>query len=222
MLDFKIISLIIFVVSYVLFIFFTHKKTLIAVLGSVFLILSGAISFKQAFFAVNWNVMGIFVGTLVVADIFMKSRVPAYIAEIIVDKATIRTVAILFICALTGFISAFVENVATVLIVAPIALSLAKKLKISPVHMMIAIAISSNLQGAATLIGDPPSMLLAGFAKMNFTDFFFYHGKPSIFFAVQIGTVVSFFILYAVFRSHRQKVELIEVEKVKSGFRQRF
>ncbi|HNV23366.1 MAG TPA: SLC13 family permease, partial [Candidatus Omnitrophota bacterium] len=68
----------------------------------------------------------------------------------------------------------------------------------------------------ATLIGDPPSMLLAGFAKMNFTDFFFYHGKPSIFFAVQIGTVVSFFILYAVFRSHRQKVELIEVEKVKS------
>ncbi len=216
MLDFKIISLIIFVVSYVLFIFFTHKKTLIAVLGSVFLILSGAISFKQAFFAVNWNVMGIFVGTLVVADIFMKSRVPAYIAEIIVDKAKNTTWAILFICALTGFISAFVENVATVLIVAPIALSLAKKLKISPVHMMIAIAISSNLQGAATLIGDPPSMLLAGFAKMNFTDFFFYHGKPSIFFAVQIGTVVSFFILYAVFRSHRQKVELIEVEKVKS------
>nr|HPN87781.1 SLC13 family permease [Candidatus Omnitrophota bacterium] len=197
-------------------IFFTHKKTLIAVLGSVFLILSGAISFKQAFFAVNWNVMGIFVGTLVVADIFMKSRVPAYIAEIIVDKAKNTTWAILFICALTGFISAFVENVATVLIVAPIALSLAKKLKISPVHMMIAIAISSNLQGAATLIGDPPSMLLAGFAKMNFTDFFFYHGKPSIFFAVQIGTVVSFFILYAVFRSHRQKVELIEVEKVKS------
>lgn len=216
MLDFKIISLIIFVVSYVLFIFFTHKKTLIAVLGSVFLILSGAISLKQAFFAVNWNVMGIFVGTLVVADIFMKSRVPAYIAEIIVDKAKNTTWAILFICALTGFISAFVENVATVLIVAPIALSLAKKLKISPVHMMIAIAISSNLQGAATLIGDPPSMLLAGFAKMNFTDFFFYHGKPSIFFAVQIGTVVSFFILYAVFRSHRQKVELIEVEKVKS------
>ena len=73
--------------------------------------------------------------------------------------------------------------VATLLIVAPVALSLAKKLDISPLKMIIAIAISSNLQGAATLIGDPPSMLLGGYSKMHFLDFFFYHGKPSIFFA---------------------------------------
>jgi len=160
--------------------------------------------------------MGIFVGTLAVADVFMKSRVPAYLAEIIVDRAKNTCWAVLFICFLTGFISAFVENVATVLIVAPIALSLAKKLKISPVNMMIAIAISSNLQGAATLIGDPPSMLLGGFARMNFGDFFFYRGRMSIFFAVQIGAFASFLVLYAIFRKHREKVELLEVEKVRS------
>jgi Na+/H+ antiporter NhaD/arsenite permease-like protein len=117
---------------------------------------------------------------------------------------------------LTGFISAFVENVATVLIVAPIALALAKKLKINPMKMMIAIAISSNLQGTATLIGDPPSMLLGGFAKMNFGDFFFYKGRPSIFFAVELGAFVSFFVLYYIFRDQRQKMRLIPVEKVKS------
>jgi len=170
----------------------------------------------EAFVSINWNVMGIFVGTLVVADIFMQSRVPAYIAELIVDRARSTCWAILLICLLTGFISAFVENVATVLIVAPIALALAKKLKINPVRMMISIAISSNLQGTATLIGDPPSMLLGGFAKMNFMDFFFYKGRPSIFFAVELGAIASFFVLYFIFRKQREKMQLVPVEKVRS------
>jgi len=82
--------------------------------------------------------------------------------------------------------------------------------------MMIAIAVSSNLQGAATLIGDPPSMLLGGAAKMNFGDFFFYKSKPSIFFAVEIGALASFIVLYFIFANCRDKVKLIPVEKVKS------
>ncbi|MBU1913382.1 MAG: TRAP transporter large permease subunit [Candidatus Omnitrophica bacterium] len=212
----KIIPLLIFIACYILFIFLPKRRTIIAVLGAILLILLQSLSLKQAFYAINWNVMGIFVGTLVVADIFMESRVPAYIAEIIVDKAKNTAWSILLICALTGFISAFVENVATVLIVAPIALSLAKKLKISPVNMMIGIAISSNLQGAATLIGDPPSMLLGGFAKMNFMDFFFYKGRPSIFFAVELGAIASFFILYYIFRGHKEKAQIVPVEKVRS------
>jgi Na+/H+ antiporter NhaD/arsenite permease-like protein len=212
------VSLLIFIVAYVLFVLLPKKRTLVAVCGAFLLILTCTVSLKEAFFSINWNVMGIFVGTLVVADIFMKSRVPAYFAEIIVDKAKSTCWAILFICLLTGFISAFVENVATVLIVAPIALSLARKLKMNPVNMMIGIAISSNLQGTATLIGDPPSMLLGGFAKMNFMDFFFYKGKPSIFFAVELGALASFVVLYFVFKGHKEKAELIHVEQVKSWF----
>ncbi|MFH1370621.1 MAG: SLC13 family permease [Planctomycetota bacterium] len=212
----KAASLTLFILAYVLFVFLPHRRTIVAVCGAVLTVALGAVSVKEAFWAINWNVMGIFVGTLVVADVFMESRVPAYLAEVIVDKAKNTAWAILAICALTGFISAFVENVATVLIVAPIALSLARKLKINPVKMMIAIAISSNLQGTATLIGDPPSMLLGGFAKMNFMDFFFYHGKPSIFFAVELGALASFVVLFFIFRTHRQKTELVSVERVKS------
>lgn len=214
--DPKIISLLIFIVAYVLFIILPQRRSMVALGGSLLLILSGAISLKEAFLSVNWNVMGIFVGTLILADVFMQSRVPAYIAEIVVDKAKSTAWAILFICILSGFISAFVENVATVLIVAPIALALAKKLKINPMNMMIAIAVSSNLQGTATLIGDPPSMLLGGFAKMNFGDFFFYRGKPSIFFAVELGAFVSFFVLYLIFKKHKIKTQLIPIEKVRS------
>jgi len=214
--DAKFIALLIFIISYALFVILPPKRTIVALGGSLLLVLTQAISLKEAFLAVNWNVMGIFVGTLIIADVFMQSRVPAYVAEIIVDKARSTTWSILFICLLTGIISAFVENVATVLIVAPIALALAKKLKINPTQMMIAIAVSSNLQGTATLIGDPPSMLLGGFAKMNFGDFFIYKGKPSIFFAVELGALVSFFVLYSIFSKHKEKVQLVPVEKVKS------
>ncbi|MDD3344941.1 MAG: SLC13 family permease [Candidatus Omnitrophica bacterium] len=210
------IALFIFIFSYLSFVIFPQKRTLAAFAGGVLLILTRVLSWGEAFSAVNWNVMGIFVGTLAVADVFMRSRVPAYCAEIIVDKAKNTLWAILFICALTGFISAFVENVATVLIVAPIALSLAKKLKMNPVSMMIAIAVSSNLQGAATLIGDPPSMLLGGVAKMNFGDFFLYKGRLSIFFAVELGALASLVVLYFLFARHRQKTRIIPVEKVSS------
>ncbi|MBP7088649.1 MAG: anion permease [Candidatus Omnitrophica bacterium] len=212
----SMIALIIFLLAYILFILLPRKRTLVALIGALVIILSRSISLPEAFWAINWNVMGIFVGTLVLADVFMESRVPAYLAEIIVAKAKNTCWAILFICLMTGFISAFVENVATVLIVAPVALALAKKLKINPVSMMIAIAISSNLQGAATLIGDPPSMLLGGFAKMNFMDFFFYKDKPSIFFAVELGALASFGVLYFIFRKNKDKAAVISVEKVNS------
>jgi Na+/H+ antiporter NhaD/arsenite permease-like protein len=214
----KIITAVLFVLAYILFIFLPYRRTIVAVAAAGLVILLGAISPKDAFFAINWNVMGIFVGMLIVADVFMESRVPAYLAELIVDKARNTAWAILALCAMTGFISAFVENVATVLIVAPIALSLARKIELNPVKMMIAIAISSNLQGAATLVGDPPSMLLGGFAKMNFMDFFFYRGRPSIFFAVEIGAIVSLLVLFFIFRKQRHKPELVPVENVKSWF----
>jgi Na+/H+ antiporter NhaD/arsenite permease-like protein len=200
------IALGVFVLAYGLFVALPSRRSLVGVVAAGVLIVTRTIPLGVALTeGINWNVMGIFVGTLIAADYFIESRMPAYLAETIVNKAPNTTWAILFICALTGFISAFVENVATVLIVAPVALSLARKLRINPVNMMIGIAISSNLQGTATLIGDPPSMLLGGFAKMTFMDFFFYQGKPSIFFAVELGALVSFGVLYWAFRKETEK-----------------
>ncbi len=212
----NLLTLFVFIFAYILFVFLPTRRTLVALGASAVLLIFKAITPIEAFGAVNWNVMGIFVGTLVVADVFMESRVPAYIAEVIVVRVASIRWASLAICLMTGIISAFVENVATVLIVAPIALALARKLQMNPVKMMIAIAVSSNLQGAATLIGDPPSMLLGGFAKMTFMDFFLYRGKPSIFFAVELGALTSFIVLYYIFRRHKEKAALVAIEKVKS------
>lgn len=214
--DKSLCALIVFIAAYTFFVIAPRRRMLTALGASLILVLAKVISLPDAFLAVNWNVMGIFVGTLIVADIFMESRVPAYLAEMIVSRARSTGWAIVFICVLTGFISAFVENVATVLIVAPIALSLARKLAINPTQMMVALAVSSNLQGCATLIGDPPSMLLGGFARMNFGDFFVYQGRPSIFFAVELGALVSFMVLYWFFRPLRQKVVPVPEETVRS------
>ncbi|MCM8823981.1 MAG: SLC13 family permease, partial [Candidatus Omnitrophica bacterium] len=137
-------------------------------------------------------------------------------ASKVVNYCQDTTLAIISLCVLSGFISAFVENVATLLIMAPIALSLAKKLEINPTNILIAIAISSNLQGCATLIGDPPSMLLGGFAKMSFWDFFFYRNRPSIFFAVELGALFSIIVLGYMFRKYSKKNNYVEIERIKS------
>jgi Na+/H+ antiporter NhaD/arsenite permease-like protein len=111
-----------------------------------------------------------------------------------------------------------VENVATVLIVAPIAFEVAKKLKANPIPFLIGIAVSSNLQGCATLIGDSPSIILALSSGMNFMDFFWMKGKPGITFAVELGAVASFYVLYLLFKKYKEPVIQIEEVKVKTWF----
>ncbi|MHC4481802.1 MAG: ArsB/NhaD family transporter, partial [Planctomycetota bacterium] len=80
------------------------------------------------------------------------------------------------------------------------------------------LAISSNLQGTATLIGDPPSMMLAGYFRLNFNDFFWYNGRPGIFFAVQVGAVAGFVVLWLLFRRYKQPIAEMKPQKPRSWF----
>jgi len=212
----KLFTLVVFVVSYFFFIWKKQYKAQVCWIACAVLFLSGIIRFFDIFTIINWNVLGIFWGTLVVAQLFSFSGVPAYLANILVVKARYVSWAILSVCVVTGAISMFVENVATVLIVVPIALAIAQKLRVSPVPFLISIAITSNLQGAATLVGDPPSIILAGFSEMNFNDFFFLSGRPSIFFAIQLGALASIGVLYFVFRRYRERVGVVERAEVKT------
>jgi len=212
----KYLILSLFILTYLLFIIFPRKRTTAAVFCSFLMILLAKVTPVQVFSFINWNVMGIFIGTLMVADIFMLSRAPAFLAEHMILHVPDARWAIILICLLTGLISALVENVATLLLIAPVALSLSERLEIDPVPLLIAIAISSNLQGTATLVGDPPSMLLAGFARMSFNNFFFFQGKPSIFFAVELGALFSLVVLFFLFRKEKKAVNLVPREKVTS------
>ena len=211
------ISLTVFVLCYALFVLLPNHRSWTACTGGLLTVATGVLTWQQALGEkISWNVMGLFFGTLILAEMFLLSRVPAVLAEWLVDRSKSTRVAMLSLCALSGLISMFVENVAVVLLVAPVALSLADKLKISPVPLLIGIAVSSNLQGTATMIGDPPSMILAGHLRMGFWDFFAYQGKPGIFFAVELGMLVSLAVLGLVFRKHREKSELSPKEQARS------
>lgn len=168
--------------------------------------------------SVNWNVIGIFCGTMLVAEVLIYSGVPALCADVLIDRSPNVGWAILAVCVFSSAISAVADNTATVLIVAPIAVALARKLNVSAAPFIVGLAISSNLQGTATLIGDPPSMILAGHFRLNFNDFFWYSGRPGIFFAVQVGAVAGFTVLWLMFRRYRQPIAEMKAERPKSWF----
>jgi Na+/H+ antiporter NhaD/arsenite permease-like protein len=214
----QVICLAIFIVTYVAIVVFHRYKFLIAWVGVGFILLFGILAPVKVLHHINWNILGIFWGSLVVAELFIYSKIPAYIAEITIDRSKNLVWAIIWLSAFSGIISAFVENVATVLIVAPIAFEVSRKLRVSPVPFILGICLSANLQGTATLVGDPPSMILASYTRMTFNDFFFFQGRPSLFFAVEFAAVVSLIVLYYLNRKHREPIQPITPEKIVSLF----
>jgi len=169
---------------------------------------------KNIFEAIDYNVLMMIAGTMGIVVLFIDSKMPMRIADIILSKLKNVKWAIIMLSLLAGIVSAFVDNVATVLMLAPIALAVCKKQNISPVAPMICIAVSSNLQGAATLVGDTTSILLSGYAGMDFFDFFVFHGRPGIFFAVEIGALLTIGILAIIFRKETSSLTLTEKTEV--------
>ncbi|HPO68650.1 MAG TPA: SLC13 family permease [Candidatus Pacearchaeota archaeon] len=214
----KIITLIIFILTYLGLIFFPKKRLVFAGAGAILIIIFGIINFSEIFSVIDWNILLMIFGTSGLVILFSESKMPAFLGEKLIEKAPNFQWAIVFLSLLSGFISAFLENVSTLLILAPVALSIAKKLKVSPVPLLITIAISSNLQGAATLIGDPTSIMLGSYANLNFLEFFFLNGKPGMFFAVEIGALASALIIYFLFRKEKQPIKTDEFTKVTDFF----
>jgi Na+/H+ antiporter NhaD/arsenite permease-like protein len=200
----QIVTLAIFGATYVgLVVHYRWKLPIVVVACAVLLAWPGLLDVRAAFAAVNWNVVLLYFGMLLLTETLVISGAPGVMAERLIHEGASARRVIVLVCVMSGLISAVVENVAVVLIVAPIALAAAKRLQVSPVPILIGVAISSNLQGAATMIGDPPSMLLAGALDMNFNDFFWYLGRPSVFFAVELGAVAATFVLWHAFRRYK-------------------
>ena len=205
-------ALIVFVVTYILMLSFQKIRPWIA-LGSVaVMLILGALGFFEmtplsALKAVDYNVLLMISATMCTVTLFIESRMPARLAEMMMCKVPNVMWAVTVLSLFAGVVSAFVDNVATLLMVAPVGLAISRKLKISPVPVLIAISVSSNLQGAATLVGDTTSILLGGFANMNFMEFFWFKGKPSIFFSTELGALASMLVLMFLFRKYTDKVE---------------
>lgn len=208
-----ILALVLFLITYACLLLFPKHRVYIALGVAVIFIVTGMMSVGKIFtveWMPNWNVLMMILGTMGTVALFIESKMPALLADLIIDRMPNVMWAVVALSLFAGLISAFVDNVATVLMIAPVAVTVAKKLKISPVNMIIAISISSNLQGAATLVGDTTAILLGAEADMSFNDFFFYQGRFGLFWVCQVAAIVSALVLLFLFRKDKHPIHIEE------------
>ena len=210
----KPFAIALFVLMYVLMIALPKRRAITAMCTAVIFLIAGILPVQNLGTAIDWNVLLMIFGTMLLVDYFIDSKMPNLIADKLLKIAPNVLWVTILMSLFSGLISAFIDNVATVLMVAPVGLAICKKLKISPVPMIISIAVSSNLQGAATLVGDTTSIMLAAYAGMDFMSFFWMNGRPGIFFAVELGAVMTVPIMMFLFRKDKEPVHADEETKV--------
>lgn len=212
----KIFALVLFIAVYVFMIALPKYRVAAAASVAVVYVITGIVSINTLPSVLNFNVLLMLLGMMLIVYYFIASKMPMCIADVLLDRSKNLCMVTIFLSLFAGVISAFIDNVATVLMIAPVAIAISKKLKVSPVPMVISIAVSSNLQGAATLVGDTTSILLASYAKMTFTDFFFMNGRPGIFWAVELGALATVPIMLFLFRDMKEPVSAQEKTVVKN------
>ncbi len=233
-----ITALVLFAVTYILMMAFQKIRPYVTVASAfIFIILGLTASFNptspffqladgtqfsfgiiQALTEIDWNVIMMIAGTMGTVYLFIESKMPQLMSDILISKMPNVKWTVVALSLFAGIVSAFVDNVATVLMIAPVALAFCKKINISPVPSIICIAVSSNLQGAATLVGDTTSILLAKQANLDFSDFFVDSGKPGMFWVVQAGAFVSALIILFMFRKEKNKITFNTRTKVEDKF----
>lgn len=196
-------AIILFSATYVLMLTFSKYRPYIALSSGLIFIISGMLPLRDIVPSLDFNVLLMIGGTMGLVQLFINSHMPERMADMIMDKVPNVQWAAVCLSLFAGVISAFVDNVATMLMVAPVAIEICKTPKTNPVPFIISIAVSSNLQGAATLVGDTTAIMLGSALDMTFVDFFWYQGRPSIFFAVELGAVLSACIVYFIFRKEK-------------------
>ncbi len=228
-----LVALILFAVTYILMMAFQKIRPHVAVASAILFMLLGMISawkpdlFGADFFTltgadgqtgrfqylpfealgeIDWNVILMIAGTMGTVFLFIRSQMPQLMSDVLLSHVPNVKWAVAALSLFAGIISAFVDNVATVLMIAPVALAFCQSLGISPVPSIICIAVSSNLQGAATLVGDTTSILLSKAAGLDFSDFFVDSGRPGMFWVVEAGALVSTLIILFMFRKEKTPI----------------
>ena len=201
-----IFALILFAIMYVCLLLLPDYRYITALIAAGIFVVVGILPIQNVLGAIDWNIIMMLAGTMIVVELFIESNMPMLMAEKLLQIVPNVKWAVVALSLFSGVVSAFVDNVATVLMVAPIGLEVCKKLDTNPVPVIISIAVSSNLQGAATLVGDTTSILLGAAANMSFNDFFVFLGKPSICLSVEVGALMTVPILLYLFRKNSNPV----------------
>jgi Na+/H+ antiporter NhaD/arsenite permease-like protein len=183
------IALAIFAVSYGLIITERIHKTIVALGGAALMIVSGVVTQDEAFysheFGVDYNVIFLLIGMMIIVNIVRDTGLFEVLAIWSAQRAGADPFRMLALLALvTAVLSAMLDNVTTVLLMAPVTLSIAKRLRLDPVPFLIVEAIASNIGGTATLVGDPPNIMIASKAQLGYLQFLIVLGPVVMLFKI--------------------------------------
>ncbi len=203
-----LLSGIIFAVVYILIATEKMEKTIAVILGASLMLGLRLIPFEVAVSAIDLNVIFLLVGMMVCINVLSRTGFFEWIAISVAKKSNGNPLFILLLfIAITADISAFLDNVTTVILMAPVTILITQILEISPYPFLILEAVASNIGGTATLVGDPPNILIGSQAHLSFNDFLF-NLTPCI-------LVVMVFLLITVYLLFRKRWKVPEQVKVR-------
>ena len=191
----QIIAIVIFLVTMAAIMTEKLHRTVAAVAGALLLILTGVLSVESGFSYVDLNTLGVLIGMMLFVAVVKNSGIFEYIAIKAAKIAKGRPWPLMVLIALiTAVLSAFLDNVTTVLLIGPMTLAITSMLRINPIPFFMTQIMASNIGGTATLIGDPPNIMIGSAAGLSFTDFITNTGVAVLF--VLAATIVCFYFIY--------------------------
>ena len=170
------------------------NRAIVALVGAGVMILVGVLDQEEALKGIDWNTIGLLTGMMILVSISRRSGMFQYLAIWSAQAAKAHPAGILFILQITtAVVSAFLDNVTTVLLIVPVTLAICKTLRVPAYPYLFAEIIASNIGGTATLIGDPPNILIGSQAGLSFNDFV-YHLTPVIIIVMVVQAVIIHFV----------------------------
>lgn len=164
------------------------------------LVATNAVDFNELLIYVDWDVLGLILGMSILTVYLEDSGLMEIVSSFLRRRLTSPLKLVFWLSFTAGLVSIALENVSVVLLFAPIALRMAKSMNLNPIPVMIGVALASNMAGSATMIGDPPAIITAGYLNLVFTDFIWYNGKPSMFFFTLIPMIIACLVLALIAR----------------------
>lgn len=191
----QIIALAIFVAVIAVIVSEKLHRAACALIGAMLLVLIGILEPKEALDFIDFNTIGVLVGMMMFVAVVKNSGIFEYLAVKAARLAKGNPWKIMmYFMIITAVLSAFLDNVTTVLLIGPMTFSICKTLELNPVPFLMTQIISSNVGGTATLIGDPPNIMLGSAADISFLDFVLVDGPIVV--IVMIASIITFKFIY--------------------------
>ncbi|MCX8153485.1 MAG: anion permease [Candidatus Bathyarchaeota archaeon] len=207
--DAKIIVLPIFIACYALAISRKVKLAYVSTGALTALILLGIISWQEVVFqAIQWDVLAVIWGFMMVSFVFSESKMPELIANKILTRIKTEKYALLALCALSAFLSAFMANVAVLFLMAPIAMQMARKLGSPLFRYIVSVGVCANMVTTTTIIADPPALILASQTGLKPLDFYWFQDKLGLGSITIVGVAAALLVLLFLLRDMNKKIEV--------------